>query len=438
MKYAVFGLLLVLGVPAMAGAAAWSGRLRGLLLAALVFSPVLGDLANINFVSMEAYRGPDRGFEINLTDLIAWALVLALLARDSGRIRWFPFNTGLMAIFFGLAVVTSVQAAMPLYGAFALFKFARAYVLYWCVVNCLRTGTSPRYIWAGLVSAGFTLGALVVYQKYGLHLYRAHALFDHSNTIPPFANLMLPVLLTWILVDRTFSRVGFLLGGAAVAGLAMATLATLSRAGMLLAAVGVLTAFMLAARGTTFRSGAFVRLSATMILALLVASVGTAKAWDSVVYRFQNAPESSQEARAELNEAARHMTSDNLLLGVGLNNFSLALTETERYRAHLTVTAGEEQGGVVHDIYRLTAAETGLAGLLIFILVIGRFAWMALRDTLRRVSLGGAVQGGLLSGVMLNHASGMLEWTFRITPVLYLFAILTGFSVALAREDGPE
>ncbi len=436
MKYAVFALLLGLGVPAMAGAAAWSGRLRGLLLVALVFSPVLGDLANINFVSMEGYRGPDRGFEVNLTDLIAWALVLALVVRDFGRIRWFPFNTGLMAIFFGLAIVTSIQASAPLYGAFSLFKFARAYVLYWCVVNCLRAGTSPRYIWAGLVLAGLTLAGLVVYQKYGLHLYRAHALFDHSNTIPPFANMMLPVLLVWSLVDRSFGRVGFLVGGVAAAGLAVATLGTLSRAGMVLAATGILVAFVLAARVVVFRPGSISRLSAAMILALLVGVAGTAKAWDSIVYRFQNAPESSHEARAELNEAAEHMASDNFL-GVGLNNFSHALTGTQRYRAHLTVTAGEEQGGVVHDIYRLTAAEMGMAGLLLFVLVIGRFAWMALVDTLRQVSLAGAVQGGILSGVMLNHASGMLEWTFRITPVLYLFAILTGLSVALAREQGP-
>ncbi len=437
MKYAVFALLLSLGVPAMVGAAAWSGRLRGLLLVGLVFSPVLGDLANINFVSIEGYRGPDRGFEVNLTDLIAWALVLSLLVRDLGRIRWFPFNSGLMAIFFGLAIVTSVQASSPLYGAFSLFKFARAYVLYWCVVNCLRTGTSARYIWAGLVLAGFTLAGLVLYQKYGLHLYRAHALFDHSNTIPPFANMMLPVLLVWPLVDRSFGRVRFLLSGAAAAGLAVAILGTFSRAGMILAAAGILAALALSARVVANRSGSPARLCVAMVLALLVGTAGTAKAWDSIVYRFQNAPESSHEARAELNSAAEHMASDHLL-GVGLNNFSHALTETQRYRAHLTVTAGEEQGGVVHDIYRLTAAEMGVAGLVLFVLVLGRFAWMALLDTLRRVSTAGAVQGGLLSGVMLNHAGGMLEWTFRITPVLYLFAILTGLSVALAREDGSE
>jgi len=61
MKYAVFGMVLVLGVPAMTVAAAYSERIRSWLLSLLVFSTVLADKGNINFMSLETYRGPDRG-----------------------------------------------------------------------------------------------------------------------------------------------------------------------------------------------------------------------------------------------------------------------------------------------------------------------------------------------------------------------------------------
>ena len=45
----------------------------------------LGDLANINFLSVEAYRGPDRGLEINLADLLACGIAIGITFRFKGR-----------------------------------------------------------------------------------------------------------------------------------------------------------------------------------------------------------------------------------------------------------------------------------------------------------------------------------------------------------------
>ena len=78
MKYLAFVLFALTATPVMAGAAVSSARLRSWLLSALVFSTALGDVANVNFVSMEFYRGPERGFELGLTDLIALALALVI------------------------------------------------------------------------------------------------------------------------------------------------------------------------------------------------------------------------------------------------------------------------------------------------------------------------------------------------------------------------
>ena len=93
MKYAAFVLVSLTLVPLMAGLALWRPRWRVWLLAALVFSTALGDMANINFLSLETYRGPDRGFEVNLTDLIAVALAIVLVVRHARRVRWLPYNS---------------------------------------------------------------------------------------------------------------------------------------------------------------------------------------------------------------------------------------------------------------------------------------------------------------------------------------------------------
>jgi len=42
----------------------------------------------INFVSTRGLPGPDRGFEVTLTDLVALRARLAIVLRPPGRIRW--------------------------------------------------------------------------------------------------------------------------------------------------------------------------------------------------------------------------------------------------------------------------------------------------------------------------------------------------------------
>ncbi len=435
MKFFIFGLALVVGVPAMVTAGAGSLRLRGWLLTALVFSTVVGDLGNINFVSMESYRGPDRGFEVTMTDLIAWALILVLLIRERTRLRWFPTNSIAMIALMLVATVTTVLAPEPIFGAFTVFKLVRFWILYWVVVNCLHTGTSRLDLWRGLVLIGVFLTVMVLHQKYVLGLYRVHGPFDHSNTIPPYVNLILPVLLVWGIADRELGIRRAWISGLAVMGMTLAVVATMSRAGMLLAVVGILGALVVAGRGRTmWRTGIA---TAVVMVAL---GAGGFKASDSIVDRFIHAPESSGDARDELNAVADHMVRDHPLGGVGLNNFSYVLTNTAKYSDHLDVLAAEEEAGVAHNIYRLTAAEMGYPGLILLVVIMVRFAGVAAWHGRRRRDLADLLLLACFLGLATQMASGFLEWTFRTTPVLYLFAIVSGLTVALreGRRDRPS
>ena len=118
--------------------------------------------------------------------------------------------------------------------------------------------------------------------------------------------------------------------------------------------------------------------------------------------------------------------------GVGLNNFSRVLSDDARYNRYLGVMKNEAEAGVCHHIYRLTAAELGYGGLAIFVVLLLRFAGIALRWSWSSRTLEAALLAGQLLGFVALHLSGFFEWAFRITPVAQAFTIHCALVVALA------
>jgi O-antigen ligase len=159
---------------------------------------------------------------------------------------------------------------------------------------------------------------------------------------------------------------------------------------------------------------------------------GAARAAGSFIQRIQSAPKESAGAREEFDYAAALMARDHPVFGVGLNNFSYVLTTTPKYNEHIRIMADEKQAGVAHHIYRLVWAETGAAGLLVFVAIILRFWWLAGRAGWHARSLEEILLVGLCLGATTLHLSGFLEWVFRITPVSYMFFVTSAVTVGLA------
>src|SRR2546423_12643197 len=273
------------GVPAMAIGAASLSRVRGWLLALLIFSTALGHTGSINFVSMELYRGPDRGFEVCLTDLICWALISALVIRFPRKLTWLPYNSIPLLAFFALACAALVYAPQPLYAAFTVFKLVRVYLVFWCVVNCVKVGVDRKFIWIGICGAAALLLVLTLHQKYVLGIYRVPGPFDHSNTVPSYVNLILPLLLIWALCDRTLTRIETALSVLLAVGMLFTVLSTFSRAGL---AISVACVVAVALWANLRSSSLRVRL---VSLALAITGLaGRLAAASSILARIPNAP----------------------------------------------------------------------------------------------------------------------------------------------------
>ncbi len=428
MKYLVFGLMLVAGVPLMAWLAMNSAKARGWLVTLLIVSTALSNTTKINFVSMEWYRGPDRGFEFNLTDLVAWALIVAVVARRPERICWAPYNTGWLAALFCFGLISAGGAAQPLYAAFSLLKWARGFVIFWAVVQVMRAGFEGPAVWRGFIIAAVYVVFLALKQKYLHHMYRVPGPFDHSNTLPLYINQFLPVVVLLGLCDPALTPRGAAGSVLAALGLIAASQATFSRLGMLLSVGTFLGAI---AYANIFLPGKRVRIAT--VAAIILVCIGGALAAKSIMERVKSAPESSEEARDEFNMAAKRMADDHMF-GVGVNNFSEALTKQSRYSGFVSVMQDEEQAGVCHHIYNLTAAEMGTGAKYVFAVILIRFLGLALIPALRRRGLEAGLLFALAAGAVALHTSGFYEWVFRITPVTFMYAICAGLAVGLAEQ----
>jgi len=425
-KYAVFIAFALVMVPIWTALAWSSERWRSWILSLLVAAPMLGDRANIHFLSVEHYRGPDRGFEVTLADLLALSLMAAIALRRPGRIRFWPAGSFWALALWILAAVSLLDAPAPLLGTFTLFKWAKAWFLYWTVVNAVRSGVPLRSLWRGWMIVGVSMALYAFYQKYGQGIYRVPTFFDHSNTVPLFLNLGIPVLVAmglgapWL---KTREALGTLLVALAMV---LTVVMTFSRAGMTLSVIVLLGTVWIAYRKAPSRRVTV----ATLVVALGLIG-GLALTGRSIVDRFLEAPEASHLAREEFNRAARAMASEHPL-GVGVNQFSYVLTNDPHFSRHIVVMAAEKQKGVCHHVYWLTAAELGYLGLAIFCLLLLRLLGVAGWQALRRRGFEGLLQGALLLGMIALHLSGFLEWVFRITPIFHQFLITAGVSVGLA------
>jgi O-antigen ligase len=442
------GLMTLLGgVPACMALLLFLPRLQPVMLGVMAFATCHIKKPFYQEIGYVAYRGTDRGFGVTVPDLIFLGFALYLASGAARRrLVWWPYNTSLWVMLLAVLAASCLASPLPLYGAFTFFKFVRAFILFWVIVNVVTTRADVLAVCWGLFAAVLLQGTIVLWARYvtGAVVNRALGSFPHPNTLSMYVSLIMPVALALALCREIRGRL--LWGALAVVAVgAICVLFTKSRAGLAVMLAGL--GSVAAVTSVTHPNGRVLTVfSAGGVLALILGIV----AGPTVVRRFQTAPKESEMTRVYFNAAAKHMAADHTF-GVGLNLFSWAVENTDYYwdvyQDHADdlnrdefreSKEGASRLGTAHHIYYLFAGETGWGGMVIFILFILRFSWRTLSAWFRqRDPVLQACLLGLLAGTACVHVQGLLEWALRQTQLLYLYTLACGLAVAIARVPPP-
>mgnify|MGYP000875007674 FL=1 len=422
MKYVLFIIGAVVAVPCMTAFASIGKKYRSVLIIALLIFIAIG--VSINFVSMEWYRGPNRGYQVDAVDLITFSLLFALPFVPNRGIRLLPPGSFYLGLYFLFVVISLINAWNLTFALFGVFKLALSGVLFWTTYQWFRKEDHINTLVIGLIFLAVIQAIAALKQKYGDGYYRVPGTFEHSNSLALFINLLLPV--AFIASMKSSDRKPLepvLLFLSAMALLATA-LFTYSRATIVLGSINAAAMIGYARLRVKSRYSGYIS-TAFAIFAL----IGAGMAAPSLVNRFKNAPKSSHEAREEFNIAAK-MMADDLPTGVGYNCFSHALTNSQ-YRDHIKIMKNEQQAGVAHHIYWLNFSELGYWGGATYIILIIGFEVLFFRFSLRGSRDSHLILFGIASGFLTLHLQGLLEWATRTPPLMYQMAFFLGVGSAL-------
>ena len=382
-------------------------------------------LIDINFVSMEWYRGDTRGFEFGVTDWMVISLIIVMARSPRWRkqkLELFPPNASLMLAYFGVALVSLLVAYVPVYAGFGVFKLLRAFAVYWVAYNYLRSEEDVRFILM-ILAAIVAMEFLFVLKQRFSGVYRAPGTTPHSNTLALYINMLNMLFFAFMLGERSKKAIIY---WACVGMGSLVVLATFSRGALAAMVVGyaLVTALSFYDRAKSHK----VQVIGILLLAALPVVIKVAPA---IIDRFINAPEASGESRHLANEAARAMANDHLF-GVGINNYSHVINETEYVR----FIENPVDRGIVHNVYLLHACEMGWPGLVVFLLMIGNFLRIGLQMIhKRRDNVLSFFATGIVVGMFALWFQSLLEWAFRQTYITVQFFMLAGFLAALPRID---
>ena len=271
-----------------------------------------------------------------------------------------------------------------------------------------------------------TTGKLLPPQEEGAWI-RAFGTMNHPNVLATFLLLLSPMLLALLVgARRPGLRAACALGALpAFLGLGL----TLSRwpwALALMQTALVLTGFMLMGSLRLKQVLGAIPVGAVILVILLL------PVRQKVIDRLTGDLRDSIEFRSELGAMALQMVAQKPFFGVGLNNFTIQLVNhaprygPEAEQAEEQIQKGTRNPMVVHNLYLLLLAETGILGFAAFVLFIlkalgrGIQAVRSSEGALRSASL------GLLVGMIGSLGHMMTDFTLWFEPPLFSFALVAG------------
>ncbi|HAR63408.1 MAG TPA: hypothetical protein DCS13_08095, partial [Candidatus Margulisbacteria bacterium] len=392
---------------------------------------------DINFMSMEWYRGTTRGFEVTVLDLIGIILlgVCLISPRHKKKFTFIPYNFPFMLALLFLGLCSVLLGSPKIYGFFELHKWIRGAYVYFIIVNYVKDESDFRVAINALMSIMFYEAFIGLKQHYLDGMYRIAGTMPHSNTLGSYANMVIAVLMA-IAVDynEKIKNRYLYYGLASIAG-AICVVLSFSRGAIFTLPVALVLILI-----GSFYKRITTRKVTTLMVILFLGLLLSIKASHGIIDRFINAPESSGESRKEYKQVAKLMIQDYPFFGVGLNNFSDSTLTVYGPRTAMYC----DNGTPAHNIFYLTISEGGIFTFILFIVIWGRFIFLGIRTVLtRKQSLSSSMVLGITCSFITLGMQNWLEYVYRQTPIYFLFntfagLIVVGYSLSTNKTAEPN
>ncbi len=400
------------------------------------------------FLTRLDHIGPWQSLDVQLIDILVVSLLMCRLARlatHQTEIRLYPFTSVPALAWLVASALSAVNAREVDLTVMQIGQMAKLWLLYIVVANSIRDETDIKWLVRALLLGVLFQGLLGLYQTitggpFGLsflgepsQLFHGRPLgtIGHPNGYGAYLSATVPLALTVLFLEgQTFYKA---MAGAVLCVGVLGLVFSLSRGGwlgFLVASIAVLV-FAIRRRRQNLHI-AFV--GAGSILLVLLSLIISQR--DLITTRLTS--EQGQESalsRITLAKGAMAMIQDYPMLGVGANNYALLMPKYDPFDYAI-----QRRIVIVHDIYLLIAAETGLVGLAAFLWFLASLFVQARRlisrapnDTVWLAGVGAfsafaalTVHGIADYDVLANITVFRLPWLFA--------AIVAGLSANLGQE----
>ena len=372
------------------------------------------------FINWEGWPGYAKGLVVSLLDTLA----LAILVTSKGPFRKLPF-IGVFLLYLVAAILSVAVSTLPVSSTFYAFQLVRVFILFVAVASFAGTPGAVRWLCFGL-ALGAVFQAVVTIDQRLSGAIQATGTMGHQNLLGLMLHFVTLPLLALLLAGE---RNKLIMIGVLSALIAVAL--GVSRGAIAFVGIGILLLFVLSlARRPTAHKW---KITGLAVLAMtVVVPVGIS----SLHERFgsRSAYEGPDGERQAFERAATAMWRDHPM-GVGANQY-VVTANAEGYSERAGVIWNYASRSTnVHNMYLLTAAEMGWAGLISLILL---FAWPVLRGLhfafrYRKDPRGDVVLGATVA-IFATAVHGLVEWIFVTGHAQYVFAISMGIVAGAIRQ----
>ncbi|HET6942083.1 MAG TPA: O-antigen ligase family protein [Sphingomicrobium sp.] len=370
-------------------------------------------------IAWPMWPGWPKGVEISAMDFLAIAILIGTKSQGRGLKQIWPWLAYLAAIFIAIP-----QGQVVLAGFFYAWQIMRVALVCAAAIRLASYAGAPesllKGIFAGLIfQAGFAIsqsagGAAQAGGEFGSQ--NLLGLMAHFALFPAFALLLARKSAGWAFAA---------FAAAVVVDLLTASRATLGLAAIGLAILGVASIM----KSATPRKFGIVGAGALLIAAVSPFAINAIQSRQST-----NSVESSNNQRAAM-ESAAWMIIQDFPLGTGPDQY-VVVSNMGGYSARAGVGwNASNRGTSVHNSYLLVWAETGLLGLITFLLVlitpiVGTFrtAFRFRKEAESELLLGFSVAMTIIALHLLY------EWLWIMFVFQYTFAMTSGLAIGIAHR----